>query len=131
MLKIEKDSDGSVIRLRLTGRIQSHHIASVQSAMSDCCERKILALSEVTLVDLEVVRFLISCEDEGIGIGSMPSLCARVDSSRTCGGRVAERYSRAKHRACGPSLVGGIIRHGRKRCVEGLPASLDAPYEYE
>jgi len=72
MLKIEKDSDGCVTRLRLTGRIQSHHIASVQSAMSDCCERKILDLSEVTLVDLEVVRFLISCEDEGIELVQCP-----------------------------------------------------------
>ena len=66
MLKIEKDSDGCVTRLRLIGRIQSNHIASVQSVMSDCCARKILDLSEVNLVDREVVRFLISCEDEGI-----------------------------------------------------------------
>jgi hypothetical protein len=72
MLKIEKDSDGCVTRLRLTGRIQSYYIASVQSAMSDCCERKILDLSEVTLVDLEVVRFLISCEDEGIELVQCP-----------------------------------------------------------
>ena len=42
------------------------HIASVRSAMSDYCEQKILDLSEVSLVDIGVVRFLISCEDEGV-----------------------------------------------------------------
>ena len=72
MFKIEKDSDRCVTRLRLTGRIQSSHIGYVQSAMSDCCERKILDLSEITLVDLEVVRFLISCEDEGIELVQCP-----------------------------------------------------------
>ena len=72
MFKIEKDSDRCVTRLRLTGRIQSNHIAYVQSAMSDCCERKILDLSEVTLVDIDVVRFLISCGDEGIELVQCP-----------------------------------------------------------
>jgi hypothetical protein len=55
MLRTERDFHGCVTRLHLSGRIQSEHIASVQSAMSDCCERKILDLSEVTLVDLGVV----------------------------------------------------------------------------
>ena len=72
MLMIEKDSDRCVTKLRLTGRIQSNYIASLQSAMSDCCKRKILDLTEVTLVDLEVVRFLISCEDEGIELVQCP-----------------------------------------------------------
>ena len=60
MLRIEKDCQGCVTRLRLSGRIKSDHIASVQSAMSGCYDCKILDLSEVTLVNLRVVRFLIS-----------------------------------------------------------------------
>ena len=72
MLMIDKDFDGCVTRLRLIGRVQSNHIASIQSVMSDDCARKILDLSEVTLVDLEVVRFLISCEDEGIELVQCP-----------------------------------------------------------
>ena len=39
-------------------------------------------LEEFTLVDVEVVRFLSECEDRGIVIGSLPTLCSRVDSSR-------------------------------------------------
>jgi hypothetical protein len=72
MLKIEKDSDGCVTRLRLSGRIESDLIICVRSAMSDCCEHKILDLSEVTLVDLGVVRFLISSEDDGIELVQCP-----------------------------------------------------------
>ena len=72
MLKIEKDCDGCEIRLRLSGRIQSDFIASIRSAMGDGCARKILDLSEVTLVDVGVICFLISCEDEGIELEECP-----------------------------------------------------------
>jgi hypothetical protein len=72
MLRIEKDSDGFVTRLRLSGRIQSDCIARIRSAMSDGCARKILDLSEVTLVDIAAVRFLISCEDEGVELVQCP-----------------------------------------------------------
>lgn len=72
MLRIKKDSDGCVTRLEVSGRIQSDRIACIRSAMNDGCERKILDLSEVTLVDLPVVRFLIRCEDEGIELVRCP-----------------------------------------------------------
>jgi hypothetical protein len=72
MLRIEKDCHGCVTSVRLSGRIESDHIASVQSAMSGYFERKILDLSEVTLVDLVVVRFLINCEDEGVELVQCP-----------------------------------------------------------
>jgi hypothetical protein len=72
MLRIEKDSDGCVTRLLLSGRIQSDRIACLRSAMNDCCARKTLDLSDVTLVDVEVVRFLIRCEDEGIEVVRCP-----------------------------------------------------------
>lgn len=72
MLRIEKDCDGRVTRLRLSGRIESHLIASIRSAMSDFCAHKALDLSEVTLVDLAVVRFLISCEDAGMELIQCP-----------------------------------------------------------
>lgn len=72
MLRIEKHSDGCVSRLRLIGRIQSDSIACIRSAMNDGCARQILDLSEVTLVDIAVVRFLMRCEDEGIQLVQRP-----------------------------------------------------------
>lgn len=72
MLRIETDRNGSASRLRLIGRIESDLIASIRLAMSDCGAHNILDLSELTLVDLGVVRFLISCEDEGIELVECP-----------------------------------------------------------
>ena len=72
MLRIEKDSRRWVTKLRLSGRIQADQIASIRSEMGDNGASKILDLSEVTLVDLGVVRFLISCEDEGIELLQCP-----------------------------------------------------------
>jgi hypothetical protein len=73
VLRIEKDSDGCVTRLILSGRIQSEHIACLRSAMSDGCARDVLDLTEVTLVDLGGVRFPIRCEEEGIELLQCPS----------------------------------------------------------
>ena len=72
MLRIERDSNGCVSTLRLTGRIQSDSIASIQSAMKDGCTRKVLDLTEVTLVDIAVVRFLMRCEYEGVELVACP-----------------------------------------------------------
>lgn len=72
MLRIERDSDGCVTKLRLSGRIQADQITSIRSEMGDGFAKRIMDLSNVTLVDLAVVRFLISCEDEGIELVECP-----------------------------------------------------------
>jgi hypothetical protein len=73
MLRIEKNGCGCVTKLRLSGRIQSDQIASIRSEMDDDCTIRILDLSEVTLVDLGVVQFLISCEDDGVQLVHCPA----------------------------------------------------------
>jgi hypothetical protein len=73
MLRIEKNSGGCSTKLRLSGRIQSDQIASIRSEMDDACTSNILDLSEVTLVDLWVVRFLIRCEDTGVQLVQCPA----------------------------------------------------------
>src|ERR1700690_2957671 len=86
MLRIQRDSDRSVTKLVLSGRIQADGIACIRSALADGCERKILDLREVTLIDMEGVRFLICCEDEGIELVECPPyvhqwiLCERAES---------------------------------------------------
>jgi hypothetical protein len=72
MFKIEKYCDRSVTRLRLSGRIQSDLIGNIRSEMDGEDTSKILDLSEVTLVDLGVVHFLINCEDEGVELVECP-----------------------------------------------------------
>lgn len=72
MLRIDKASDECVTRLLLSGRAQSDRLACIESAMNDGCAHKILDLSDVTLVDVAVVRFLIQCEEEGVEVSGCP-----------------------------------------------------------
>jgi hypothetical protein len=72
MFRIEKESDGCVTRLLLSVRVQWDRIDCIRSAMNDGCARTMLDLREVTLVDIAVVRFLISCEGEGVELAECP-----------------------------------------------------------
>jgi hypothetical protein len=72
MLRIEKDNGGCIPKVRLSGRIQSDQIASIRSELGEGCASKILDLTQVTLVDLAAVRFLMRCEDEGVALVQCP-----------------------------------------------------------
>ena len=65
MLRIEKESDGHTTTLWLIGRIQSADISSIRAQMDDDSV-VLFDLGEVTLVNVEVIRFLSDCEDEGV-----------------------------------------------------------------
>jgi hypothetical protein len=73
MLRVEKQSDGTVMRLLLSGRIQSDSIPCIRSAMNGASTRKVLDLGEVTLVDIDAIQFLMDCEDEGAELVRCPS----------------------------------------------------------
>jgi hypothetical protein len=72
MLRIEKESDGQTTILRFVGRIQSVNIGNIRAQMDDENGRILMDLGEVTLVSVEVVRFLSDCEDEGIELLHCP-----------------------------------------------------------
>jgi hypothetical protein len=72
MVRIDDESAGPVTKLRLSGRIQSEDLASIRLAMNDATMAKMLDLSDVNLVDIAVVRFLICCEDEGVELVECP-----------------------------------------------------------
>jgi anti-anti-sigma regulatory factor len=65
-LRITIGSDGQGTTLRLSGRIRSTDIQNVREAMKGKAERIVLDLEEVTLVDVDVVRFLGVSEAEGV-----------------------------------------------------------------
>ena len=64
-LRIEQTSDGQITTLRLIGHLQAEHLAAVTEQMQSGGPRTVLDLDEVTLVDVQVVRFLGTCEKEG------------------------------------------------------------------
>jgi anti-anti-sigma regulatory factor len=66
-LKIVKKFDGKRTILRLSGRIQSTNVEEIREQMKGGhAETIVLDLEEVTLVDVDVVRFLGVREVEGV-----------------------------------------------------------------
>jgi hypothetical protein len=67
-LKIEKDSHGGKTTIRLIGQFQWEHIGELKEQIQHNGPSFILDLKEVTVVDLEVVRFLLECQADGVKI---------------------------------------------------------------
>jgi anti-anti-sigma regulatory factor len=65
-LKIEKDSDGQEMIVRLSGRLQSEHLDELKRQVNGEQSPIALDLEGVTLVDIEVVRFLNACDKSGV-----------------------------------------------------------------
>jgi hypothetical protein len=66
-VKIETDSNRGKTTLRLIGRLQAEHIAELKTEIERSSTRRV-CLKEVTLVDADVVRFIVASEDNGISI---------------------------------------------------------------
>ena len=65
-LKIARDSDGGRTTLKLSGRVQSANVEQTREQMNGNVERIVFDLEEVTLVDVDVVRFFGVCEAQGV-----------------------------------------------------------------
>lgn len=67
-MRIEKDSQGGITTIRLIGHFQSEHVGELKKQLKHHGSRFVLDLTEVTIVDLDVVRFLGICEAGGLEI---------------------------------------------------------------
>jgi anti-anti-sigma regulatory factor len=67
-LRIEKYSDRGSTTIRLIGRMQAEHLSEVERQIDASGPNVALDLEEVTLVDVEVVRFLGICQTRGIDV---------------------------------------------------------------
>jgi hypothetical protein len=65
-LKIEKYSDGYSTTIRLIGRMRAELLPELEKQIKESESTIALDLEEVNLVDVEAVRFLGSCEAEGV-----------------------------------------------------------------
>jgi flagellar biogenesis protein FliO len=65
-LRIEKGSALGRPLVRLIGRMQLEHLADLRRYVEAPGSKPALDLEEVTLVDVEAVRFLIGCKFAGI-----------------------------------------------------------------
>ena len=67
-LRIERHSHGGRTTIRLIGRMQAEHVSEVQNQIEESEGDLTLDLEEVTLVDVEVIRFLGRCEARAINV---------------------------------------------------------------
>ena len=65
-LKIEKTLVEHRTTIKLIGRIRAEHLSELKEQVSASKPKIVLELGEVLLVDADAVRFLGSCESEGI-----------------------------------------------------------------
>ena len=66
VLRIEKVSREQLTILRLSGRIQSEHVAELKAQMGDITQKIALDLADVKLIDRDAVCFLAACEADGV-----------------------------------------------------------------
>lgn len=72
--KIERLASGdSKVVLRVCGRIQAEHVGTIEELIGDECQAAILDLTEVMLVDRDVVTFLAACERKGAELRNCPA----------------------------------------------------------
>jgi hypothetical protein len=65
-LRIEKASAKHKTIIRLSGRLQSEHLDELKRQVEGEQLRSAFDLEGVTLVDIEVVRFLNTCQNNGV-----------------------------------------------------------------
>ena len=65
-LKIERNSDGRRKLIRLIGRARSEHLEELKKQTGVKGPPIVFDMEGVTLVDIEVVRFLNACEESGV-----------------------------------------------------------------
>jgi hypothetical protein len=70
--KIERHTDGHHTTLRLIGHLHAAHLEALQAQLESNGPRTVLDLDQVTLVDVEVVRFLGTCEQAGTALLHCP-----------------------------------------------------------
>lgn len=55
-------------RVRLSGELRSEHLTQVKAELRKCGKSTVLDLEEVSLADVQGVRFLNACEVKGISV---------------------------------------------------------------
>jgi len=65
-IRIERETHRLQTMIRVSGRLQSMHLDELKTQLEGVPSRIVLDLNGVTLVDVEIVRFLNACEKGGV-----------------------------------------------------------------
>lgn len=71
-LRIESVSDEHGTTIRLIGRMQAQHVEELKAQIGTSRARVLLDLEELSLVDIDAVRFLGTCQAAGIALVHCP-----------------------------------------------------------
>ncbi len=72
-LRIDKKCESENLVIRLSGRIRSEGLRALKEEVSSAGPRLVIDMREVTLVDIEVVKFLGQCESNGVSLSHCPA----------------------------------------------------------
>ena len=92
MLKLEQSSDGEQSAIRIIGRVRSEHLGEIANEMRISGNNVFLDLEDVTIVDVEVVRFLAPA----VSLLTVYSAVGVVRAAEFAGDRQARRAARAE-----------------------------------
>lgn len=74
MFKLDRVIESGIVRLIVIGRIDAAQLPALQDLVrSESASDVVLDLMEVTLVDREVVHFLVQCETNGLRLMNCPA----------------------------------------------------------
>jgi hypothetical protein len=75
MWKAKRATEGKIVVLNLSGRIQREHLVELREVLATEAgnQRLELDLADVKLVDQDTVRFLADCEGNGIKLRGCPA----------------------------------------------------------
>ena len=65
-MRIEKHSQRGKTTIRLIGHFQLEHVEELQKQLEQNGSQFVLDLTELTIVDVDIVRFLGTCEASGV-----------------------------------------------------------------
>jgi hypothetical protein len=72
-LKIERYSDELSTTIRLIGRMRAEHLEELKTQIRESGSKITLDLEEVNLVDVDVIRFLGTCQGKGVCLLHCPA----------------------------------------------------------
>jgi anti-anti-sigma regulatory factor len=87
-LRIETTLGRQWTTIKLIGRIQTEHLSELRAQLDAIGGTVVLDLGQVSLVNLDVVQFLSTCELEGIQLLNCPTYIRKwIDREKVTGSK--------------------------------------------
>ena len=85
-LRIETTSGRQWTTIKLIGRIQTEHLAELRSQLDALGGSIVFDLGDVSLVNVDVVQFLSTCESQGLQLVNCPAYIRKwIDREKVTG----------------------------------------------